>query len=258
MVELGVLLVQRWITARLRHHTFFSLPELNGLIAQLLQGLNHRAFQKNKTQTRRSQFDRLDRPAMRSLPAQPYEYAEWLKARVNIDYHIEVDRHYYSVPFQLARTQLDVRLTGAVVEVLHKGQRVASHTRSPLAWKHTTITAHMPKSHQKHLEWTPQRRLNWGERIGPATCSLIGHLLTSKPHPEMGYRSCLGVFSLAKRHGEDRLEAACARALFSGSPRRKTVQSILEAGLDRHAALFTADTTPLPTHDNVRGPDYYH
>lgn len=258
MVELGVLLVQRWITARLRHPSFFSLPELNGLIAQLLQGLNHRAFQKNKTQTRRSQFDRLDRPAMKSLPAQPYEYAEWLKARVNIDYHIEVDRHYYSVPFQLARTQLDVRLTGAVVEVLHKGHRVASHTRSPLAWKHTTITAHMPKSHQKHLEWTPQRRLNWGERIGPATCSLIGHLLTSKPHPEMGYRSCLGVFSLAKRHGEDRLEAACARALISGSPRRKTVQSILEAGLDRHAALFTADTTPLPTHDNLRGPDYYH
>ena len=258
MVELGVLLVQRWITARLRHHTFFSLQELNGLIAQLLQGLNHRAFQKNKTQTRRSQFDSLDRPAMRPLPAQPYEYAEWLKARVNIDYHIEVDHHYYSVPFQLARTQLDVRLTGAVVEVLHKGQRVASHARSPLAWKHTTITAHMPKSHQKHLEWTPQRLLNWGERIGPATCSIIRHLLQSKPHPEMGYRSCLGVFSLAKRYGEDRLEAACARALIIGAPRRKAVQSILEAGLDRHAELFPANTTPLPAHDNVRGPNYYH
>ena len=258
MVELGVLLVQRWITARLRRHTFFSLNELNRLIGELLQGLNNRPFQKNKTETRRSQFDSLDRPAMKPLPAQPYEYAEWLKARVNIDYHIEVDRHYYSVPFQLAKTQLDVRLTGSAVEVLHKGQRVASHARSPLAWKHTTLTAHMPKSHQKHLEWTPQRLLNWGERIGPASCSIIRLLLEDKPHPEMGYRSCLGVFSLARRYGEDRLEAACARALTIGSPKRKTVQSSLEAGLDRHAELFPVADTPLPTHGNVRGSDYYH
>jgi transposase len=145
-----------------------------------------------------------------------------------------------------------------VVEVLHKGKRVASHARSHLAWKHTTITAHMPKSHQKHLEWTPQRLLNWGERIGPATCSIIRRALTDKPHPEMGYRSCLGVFSLARRYGEDRLEAACARALTIGSPKRKTVQSILETGLDRHAELFPAEPMPLPTHANVRGPDYYH
>ena len=250
--------MQRWITARLRRHSFFSLHELNRLIAQLLQDLNNRPFQKNKAQTRRSQFDSLDRPAMKPLPAQPYEYAEWKKARVNIDYHIEVDHHYYSVPFQLAKTQLDVRLTGSVVEVLHKGQRVASHARSPLAGRHTTLTAHMPKSHQKHLEWTPQRLLNWGERIGPATGSIIRRLLADKPHVEMGYRSCLGVFSLARRYGEDRLEAACVRALVIGSPKRKTVQSILEAGLDRHAELFPTEVTPLPTHGNVRGSDYYH
>ena len=258
MVELGVLLVQRWITARLRRHTFFSLHELNRLIGGLLQGLNNRPFQKNKTETRRSLFDSLDRPAMKALPAQPYEYAEWKKARVNIDYHVEVDRHYYSVPFQLARSEVDVRLTGSVVEVLHKGQRIASHVRSPLANRHTTVTAHMPKSHQKHLEWTPQRLLNWGERIGSATCSIIRRQLEDKPHPEMGYRSCLGIFSLAKRYGEDRLEAACARALTIGSPKRKTVQSILEAGLDRHAELIPAADTPLPAHGNVRGPDYYH
>lgn len=258
MVELGVLLVQRWITARLRRHTFFGLHELNRHIAELLQGLNNRPFQKNKTEFRRSRFDSLDRPAMRPLPAQPYEYVEWLKARVNIDYHVEVDRHYYSVPFQLARAQLDVRLTGSMVEVLHKGQRVASHARSHLAWKHTTVTAHMPKAHQKHLEWTPQRLLNWGERIGPAACSVIRRLMEDKPHPEMGYRSCLGVFGLSKRYGEDRLEAACARALAIGSPKRKTVQSILEAGLDRHADLFPAAAAPLPAHANVRGPEYYH
>lgn len=258
MVEPGMLLVQRWITARLRRHTFFSLHELNRLIGELLQGLNNRPFQKNKTETRRSQFERLDRPAMKPLPAQPYEYAEWKKARVNIDYHIGVDRHYYSVPFQLARSQVDVRLSGSVVEVLHKGQRVAAHARSALAGRHTTRTEHMPKSHQKHLEWTPQRLLNWGERIGPATCSIIRRLLEDKPHPEMGYRSCLGVFSLARRYGEARLEAACARALTIGSPKRKTVQSILEAGLDRHAELLPAAATPLPTHGNVRGSDYYH
>jgi transposase len=257
-VELGVLLVQRWITARLRRHTFFSLHELNRLIAELLQGLNNRPFQKNKTETRRSQFDSLDRPAMKPLPAQPYEFAEWLKVRVNIDYHIEVDRHYYSVPFQLAKTQLDVRLTGSVVEVLHKGQRVASHVRSPLAWKQTTLTAHMPKSHQKHLEWTPQRLLNWGESIGPATCSIIRNIMEAKPHPEMGYRSCLGVFSLSKRYGTDRLEAACARALTIGSPKRQTIKSILEAGLDQHVDLFPTADTPMPTHGNVRGAGYYH
>lgn len=258
MVELGVLLVQRWITARLRRHTFFSLPALNRLITELLQGLNDRPFQKNKTESRHSLFISLDRPAMKPLPAQPYEYAEWKKAKVNIDYHIEVDHHYYSVPFQLARTQVDVRLTSAVVEVLHKGQRVASHERSQLAGRHTTSTAHMPKSHQKHLEWTPQRLLNWGERIGPATASIIRRLLEDKPHPEMGYRSCLGVFSLAKRYGEDRLEAACARALAIGSPRRKSVQSILVAGLDRHPELLTDVATPSPAHGNVRGPDYFH
>ncbi len=141
---------------------------------------------------------------------------------------------------------------------LFQGQRVASHARSPLAGRHTTMTAHMPKSHQKHLEWTPQRLLNWGERIGSATAAIIRCLLEDRPHPEMGYRSCLGVFSLARRYGEDRLEAACARALTIGSPKRKTIQSILEAGLDRHADLLPAADAPLPMHTNVRGPDYYH
>ena len=258
MVELGVLLVQRWITARLRRHTFFSLHELNRLMTELLQGLNNRAFQKNKMATRQSQFDSLDRPAMKPLPAKPYEYAEWKTARINIDYHIEVDRHYYSVPFQLVRSQVDVRLTATVVEVLHKGERVASHVRSLGVGRHTTTTEHMPKAHQKHLEWTPRRLRHWGERIGPATCAIIGRLLADKPHPEMGYRSCLGVFSLARRYGEERLEAACARALVIGSPKRKTIQSILEAGLDRHAELFPVADPSLPSHANVRGADYYH
>jgi transposase len=258
MVELGVLLVQRWITAKLRHHTFFSLRELNQAIAQLLTGLNSRPFQKNKAESRRSLFDSLDRPAMKASPVQAYEYAEWKKVRVNIDYHIEVDRHYYSVPFQLAKQQLEVRLTATVVEVLNKGARVAAHPRSQLEYRSSTITEHMPKAHQKHLEWTPARLISWGTSIGVATAAIIRHLLESKPHPEMGYRSCLGVLSLAKRYGKERLEVASARTLSIGSPKRKSIQSILEAGLDRHVELFQEAETSLPVHGNVRGAEYYH
>lgn len=258
LVELGVLLVQRWITARLRHHKFFSLYEVNHHIAGLLKDLNNRPFQKNKTETRSSLFEQLDRPAMKPLPAQPYEYAEWMIVRADIGYHVEVDQHYYSVPFKLAKIQLDVRLTGSVVEVLHKGQRIASHVRSHLAWKKTTVTAHMPKSHQKYLEWTPERLLNWGEGNGPGTSAIIRKLLEEKPHPEMGYRSCMGIFNLSKSYGEDRLEAACARALTIGSPKRMTVKSILESGLDRNVDMFPAESTPMPAHENVRGPNYYH
>ena len=192
------------------------------------------------------------------MPVQADEYAEWKKVRVNIDYHIEVDRNYYSVPFQLAKLQLDVRLTAHVVEVLNKGTRVASHTRSHVEYRSTTITEHMPKAHQKHLEWTPARLIHWGASIGVATATIVRYLLENKPHPEMGYRACLGLLSLAKRYGKERLEAASARALSIGSPKRKSIQSILEAGLDRHVELFLEAEISLPTHGNVRGADYYH
>jgi len=255
-VEVGVQIVERWILARLRHRTFFSLAELNSAIRELLQHLNARPFKKLPG-CRRSAFDALDRPALKPLPATPYEYAEWKKARVNIDYHIEVAGHYYSVPHALVKRELDVRITNTTVECLHQGKRVASHPRRHRKGAHSTVTAHMPKAHQKHLEWSPGRFLSWALAIGPSTRDIVQWQLTYKPHPEMGYRACLGLLNLARRYGKPRLEAACQRALAIGSPTRKSVVSILEQHLDQQPLPTPAPATTLPTHANVRGSEYY-
>jgi transposase len=258
-VEVGVQVVERWILARLRHHTFFSLSDLNAAIRALLVELNHRPFKKLPG-SRRSQFETLDRPALKPLPAEAYDYADWKKARVNIDYHIEIDGHYYSVPHAHVKESVDVRLTATTVECLAQGQRIASHARSHRKGAHTTVIEHMPKAHQKHQDWTPGRFLTWALDIGPRTRDVVKHLLEHRPHPEHGYRSCLGLLGLAKRFGPARLEAACERALIIGAPTRKSVLSILDKGLDRVPLPPVETQTPLPllTHDNVRGPDYYH
>ncbi|MFH1672831.1 MAG: IS21 family transposase [Pseudomonadota bacterium] len=256
-VESAVLVSERWILAALRNHTFFSLAELNHLIAQKLENLNNRKFQKLET-TRRRLFETIDKPALKPLPSRPYEYAEWKKATVNIDYHIEIYRHYYSVPYQLAREQVDVRITATTVEVLFKNQRVASHQRSYIPWKSTTLPEHMPKSHQKYLEWTPSRIIKWAGKNGPNTQKLVTHILDSRPHPEQGFRSCLGIMSLAKNYSPERLENACSRALIIKGFSYKSVKSILKNGLDQQPLLFdqTENTPPL-THDNIRGKHYY-
>ena len=256
-VESGVLVSERWILAALRNHTFFSLAELNHLMAQKLEKLNNRKFQKLDS-TRRKLFETIDKPALKPLPSRPYQYAEWKKARVNIDYHIEIYRHYYSVPYQLAREQVDVRITTTTVEVLFKNQRVASHQRSYIPWKSTTVKEHMPKSHQKYLEWTPSRIIRWAGKNGPKTEKLVTHILDSRPHPEQGFRSCLGIMSLAKHYSPERLENACSRALIIKGSSYKSVKSILKNGLDQQPLLFdqTENTPPL-THDNIRGKHYY-
>lgn len=255
-VEVGVQLVERWILARLRNQTFFSLLELNVVIKDLLLQLNHKPF-KRLPGSRRSQFEALDRPALSPLPSQPYQFADWKKARVHIDYHVELDGHYYSVPHPLIKRELDVRLTATTVECFLNGQRVATHPRSERKGGHSTIPEHMPKAHRAHLEWTPGRFLNRALEIGPHTRDLVRHLLTHQPHPEMGFRSCLGLLSLAKRFGPERLEAACQRALALGSPTRRSVVSILEKGLDRQPLPETSPADPLPAHSNIRGPAYY-
>lgn len=255
-VEVGVQIVERWILARLRHQTFFSLAALNEAIAVLLRDLNERPFKKLPG-CRKSAFEALDRPALKPLPATAYEYAEWKKARVNIDYHIEVDRHYYSVPHALVGRALDVRITATAVECLHQGKRVASHARSLKRGAHTTVAGHLPKAHQKHLDWSPGRFLNWALTIGPATRDIVHWQLTHKPHPEMGYRACLGLLHLARRYSKERLEAACARALAIGSPTRKSVVSILEQHLDQQPLPTPASAATLPAHAHVRGPEYY-
>lgn len=256
-VESAVLVAERWILAALRNHTFFSLGELNKAISEKLPEFNNRKFQKLDT-TRRRLFETLDKPALNPLPSHPYEYAEWKKARVNIDYHIEVDRRFYSVPYQLSKEQLDVRLTANTVEALFKNKRVASHQRSYIPGKYTTLKEHMPKSHQRYLEWTPSRIIRWAGENGPKTQTLVIRIMDSRPHPEQGFRSCLGIMGLAKHYSPERLENACSRALIIKGFSYKNVKSILKNGLDQQPLLFDEPETNTPvTHDNIRGKHYY-
>ena len=257
-VESAVLVAERWILAALRNHTFFSVAELNEAIAQKLPALNNRRFKKLDT-SRKRLFDTLDKPALKPLPPRRYEYAEWKKARVNIDYHIEIDHHYYSVPYQLVKEQVDVRLTSTTVEVLFKNRRVASHKRNYRQGGFTTLREHMPKSHQRYLDWSPSRIIRWAGHNGPKTKKLITRILDSRPHPEQGFRSCLGIMRLGKRYTPERLEAACERALIIKAFSYKSVESILKRGLDQQSLILeqAEHATPL-THNNIRGKHYYN
>lgn len=257
-VENGVLVVERWILARLRNHTFFSLPELNAAIRELLAVLNTKPFQKLPG-CRKELFEQVDRPAMKALPGQRYTYAEWKKARVHIDYHVEVLGHYYSVPYQLVKQELEVRITANTVEILQGNKRITSHPRSALKGRHTTQIEHMPKAHQQYANWTPERLVRWAEKSGPGTAELIATILASRAHPQQGFRSCLGIMRLGKSYGDDRLEAACQRALKLGACSFKSLQSILKNGLD-YQPLPEAeepDNEPI-AHPNIRGAGYYH
>ena len=257
-VEGGVLIAQRWILAELRNHTFFSIAQANEAIRLKLEDLNTRKFQKLDT-NRRQMYEQVDRPALKPLPARPYEYAEWSSPTVNIDYHVDVGRHYYSVPFTLARQRVEARQTGTTVEVFFKGARVASHPRNFAAGRHTTAVEHMPKAHQKFLEWTPSRLITWAEKTGPQTGLLAKGILESRPHPEQGYRACLGLFRLARVYGPERMEAASARALTLRALSYRSVESILKTGMDRAPAPRPAAPVPAPllVHENLRGPAYY-
>jgi transposase len=255
-VEAGVLVVERWILARLRHHTFFTLAELDEAIRRLLDELNDRPFQKLEG-TRRSLLATLDAPALQPLPSTRYDYAQWKKASVNIDYHVDVLGHFYSVPYQLQRAKVDVRITNDTVELFHDGRRVAVHARGRRRGGFTTDAAHRPKSHQKYLEWTPSRIIRWAEQTGPYTAEMVRRILDSRPHPEQGYRACLGLLRLGERYSASRLEAACTRALHAGAVSYRSVKSILSTGLDR-AAVSPQTTLALPQdHDHVRGGAYY-
>ena len=255
--EAGVLLVERWILAVLRHRTFFSLQELNREIARLLERLNARPF-KQLPGSRRELFDQFDRPALRPLPAQPYEFAEWKKVLVNIDYHVEVDGHYYSVPYALVRKKLEARFSARTVECFHKGQRVASHPRSYLKGHHTTVAEHMPESHRQYAEWTPERLIGWAEKTGPATASVVRTIMQRRTHPQQGFRACLGILRLGKGFGDERLEAACRRALKLNACSYKSIDSILRQGLDRQALPEQQELELSLEHGNIRGSDYYH
>lgn len=255
--EVAVQIVERWILARLRNRTFFSLAEANAAISELLRDLNQRPFKKLPG-SRQEAFDALDRPALKPLPAIPYEFAEWKKVRVHIDYHVEVLGHYYSVPYQLSKQQLEARITSTCVECYHRGKRVSSHVRSSHKGRHTTVTEHMPKAHKSLAEWTPQRLIDWAAKTGPDTAKLVEEILASRIHPQQGFRSALGLMKLGKEYGGDRLEAACGVALEGQAISSKSVASILKTGLDRQPPAPKTVTEAPIAHENIRGRSYYH
>jgi transposase len=257
-VEQGVLLVQRWIVAALRKRQFFSLAQVNQTIGELLGKLNQRPFRKLPG-SRVELYRKLDRPALQPLPAQPYIFAAWRKERVRLDYHVEVDGHHYSVPYQLAQQPVEIRYTATTVEVLYRGKRVASHARSWEKPGNTTQTSHQPKSHQRYREWTPTRLLEWAEAVGPFTRRLVEAMLIDKPHPEAGYRAAMGLRPLASQYGEQRLEAAATRAVRFKLFRLDNVRSILKTRLDEQPLPVLVTTAAEPVaHDNIRGAAYYN
>ena len=253
--ESSVQVVTRWILARLRHQRFDSVAQVDAAIAQLLPSLNDRPFQKLPG-SRASVFAELDAPALMPLPQQPYELARFKTVKVHIDYHVEIDGHRYSAPHPLVGQTLQARLTRHGIELLLRGQRVAAHARSDKRGGFTTVEAHMPAAHRAHMEWTPQRLIEWGQRIGMACGELIARLLQTYKHPEHGYRSCLGLLSLSRRYGPVRLEAACERALALGTLRYSHVRDLLANNRDQITPQAESDWTS-PAHANLRGPGYY-
>ena len=255
-VEGAVLLAERWIVARLRNRQFFSLDELNGAIRELLDQLNDKVS-RHLGASRRELFERLDKPALRLLPVEPYTYAEWKECRVGLDYHIDVGRHYYSVPHQLLKKKLWVRITARTIEAYFKGGRVAAHARISGNHQHSTIKEHMPANHRFRAEMTPEKIRGIAMRIGPNVAILVEVIMRDRRHPEQGFRSCMGILRLAKPYGGERLDAACTRALEINARSYSSVKSILQNGLDRRARQRVTEA-PAITHPNIRGADYFH
>src|SRR6202789_655681 len=257
-VEQAVLIVERWLLGRLRHRIFISLAEVNEAIGDLLKHLNEERPIRRLGVTRRQLLEEIDRPALKSLPAEPYVFSEWRVCRVGIDYHVDAGSHYYSVPYRCARAEVDVRMTARTVEIFLKGERIAAHLRISGNRKHTTIPEHMPSSHRRYAGWTIDRIREDARAIGSATAALCEQILEHRPHPEQGYRACLGIVRLAGSFSAARLEAAAERAIEIGARTYGSVKSILDNKLDRRPApKRPADTAPI-LHPDIRGPRYYH
>jgi transposase len=256
-VEVGVLIAKRWILSVLRQRSFYSLSELNAAIRECLEHLNTRPLRQMQ-KSRRELFETIDRPSALTLPSRPYEYAEWCKARVNVDYHIEVDSHYYSVPYRLIHERVDVRLTAATIEAFRRGERVAAHVRSYVKGGYTTLKEHMPPEHRGYAEWSPERFIQWAGKTGAATARLVEQILSSRPYVEQGYRSCLGIIHLGRHYEPERVEAAAKRALKYNTCSYRSMRAILSTGLDRKQDAGEQLRLPsLLPHQNIRGQEYY-
>ncbi len=254
-VENGVLIAGRWILARLRDRKFFSLEELNEAIWELLDEYNNKKFQKLDC-SRRSLFEEIEKEELLPLPDARFEIAEWKKVRANIDYHVTIESCHYSVPYQLRGKELQARSTDKIVEIFYQGKRVASHSRSYKKGNASTTKEHMPKSHREYSEWSPSRIINWARKMGPFCAHLVKKIMDEREHPELGYRSCLGIMRLEKKYSKKRLENACKRALKVGARSYRIVNSILEKGLDHQEVEHIKDDRSIE-HENIRGSDYY-
>lgn len=257
-VEAAVLIVERWLLGRLRNRHFYSLAELNQALRELLRDLNDIRPIRRLGITRRQLLEEVDRPHLKPLPVEPYVFAEWRVRRVGIDYHVEIDRHFYSVPYRFARQQLEARVTARTVEFFVKGERIAAHLRASGNGKHTTIPEHMPSSHRRYADWTIDRIRREAAAIGPSTALLCDLILKHRPHPEQGFRACLGVIRLTKPFGAARVEAAALRALDIDARTYGSVKSILDNNLDRQSPQQRAANEPAILHANLRGARYYH
>jgi transposase len=256
-VESAVKQVERWVLAPLRHRQFLSLDDANTAIADHVEAFNNRPFSPPREGSRRSLFEAIERTALKPLPAEPFVIGQWLTARVNIDYHIVVDRHFYSVPYRLLHAKVDVFLTATAVSVFARGERVASHRRSFVPAMHTTVAEHMPPAHQAMAQRTPDRLRQDAAALGIAIAAYVDRLLGAREHPEQGVRSCLGVLRLAKSYGRERLELACERALAAGAVSSRYVEQLLKAD-QRQPFLDAKPDDGLGVHANVRGPRYYN
>jgi transposase len=258
LAEVGVQIVERWIMMRLRKLQLFSLADANRAIRVLLEDMNDRPF-KQRPGSRRSQFEAIDKPALLPLPSVPYAYRHVVKARVYIDYHVTYDKHHYSVPYQLRKQEVMVHAGELTIAVFQHGKQVAEHPRSRQDGGHTTNPAHLSKAHRAHQEWSPTRFLDWADKIGPCAARVVRYQLESRPHPEHGYRACVGILGLSKKYSKARLEAACLRAEKIGGLRYKNIASILQSSLDKVPVEEANKQQSLPiTHENVRGADYYN
>jgi len=255
-VEVAVQVATRWIVAKLRNRQFFSLAELNAAIAVEVTDLNSRVS-RHLGASRRMLFDEVERAALKPLPAEPFEFAEWKECKAGFDYHVEIEKHYYSVPSVLLREKMWARITARTIEVFHKGKRIAAHVRSSSNRKHTTLGEHMPSSHRRYADWTPERLKRQAGEVGPKTSALVEIIMRERTHPEQGFRSCIGIIGLARSYGSERLEAACDRALEIGARSYTSVNSILKTKQDRRRPDPATDG-PAIVHDNIRGPTYFH
>ncbi len=255
-VEVGVQIVQRWILARLRNRRFFSLSELNEAIRELTERLNDRVT-RHLGSSRRKLFEEIERAALKPLPATPYEFCEWRQRTVGIDYHIDIDRHYYSVPHSLLKEKVWARITERTIEIFHIGQRVASHVRTSSNRRHTTVMEHMPANHQFYAGWSPEKLNRLAEKVGPNAVTLVEVIMRERKHPVLGFRACLGILNLVKGHGAEALDAACERALIINARTYSSVKSILANNLHRKRPE-KAEDGPAISHANIRGAGYFH